>query len=141
MRSFFKFLCFSSFTLIALPAFSCTLLEMRTNLERTPDVVASKENGGIVQSSDPNMFTSFEKRVTCTDSDLLKLGFQFKSMQRYAPGASTNGAYETVSSYQLNDFLIHCYTEFALDKPGLEAKVLWVRNVCQQITPAKLIKK
>jgi hypothetical protein len=138
-----KFLLLLFFALTSTLSFGQSLCKMETfkaNLATPNAVVPTKENFGIAESTDPTKFLSIEKRVLCTESDLLNLGFQIRAMNRYGPSESSNGRFETQTLYQLGKFAVNCYYEYELDKPGKTSQVIWSRAACQQIASNRVFK-
>ena len=120
---------------------SCSLAMLQENLDVAAAVVPEKSNMYLVQSTDTKKAVSIERRVPCSEADLLKLGFQIRQTTRYSPAQSTAGGFEEVALYQREQYTLRCYFEYALDKPGRNAKVLWSRGACQQIVPTRLVDK
>lgn len=119
----------------------CTLTTLQQNLDAAAAVVPEKSGMYLVQSTDDKKAVSIERRVPCSEADLLKLGFQIRQTTRYSPAQSTAGGFEEVALYQREQFALRCYFEYELDKPGKNAKVLWSRGACQQIVPTRLVDK
>lgn len=120
---------------------TCSLTSLQENLDIAAAVSPDKSTAYLVQSVDPKKIISIELRVPCSEADLLKLGFQIRQNIRYSASQSTAGGFEEVALYQREQFALRCYFEYALDKPGRNAKVLWSRSACQQIVPTRLVAK
>lgn len=139
MRYFFLVLC-----IIPIFGFAqgrCDIKDLQKNLAVEPAVIPEKGNSLLVQSTDATKVVSSELRVACIEADLLKLGFAIRAYQRVAPIHSTGASYEEITIYQREEVAVRCYQEYALDKPGPEARPLWSRSACQQIVPIRLVRK
>lgn len=141
MRNLLSVIFFFNIYSICAAQDACSLPLLKKNLDIAAAVIPEKSNAYLVQSIDPKEIVSVERRVPCSEADLLKLGFKIRENIRYSPGQSTAGGFEEVVLYQREQFALRCYFEYALDKPSENAKVLWSRSACQQIVPTRLVPK
>jgi hypothetical protein len=119
---------------------TCTLETMKNNLAAKAEIT-SNPSTSLIEASDNAHFASNERRIACSEADLLRMGFSIKATWREGPAQSTNKGFEEMTIYELNELAVRCYAEYQLDAPGPSSKVLWSRYACQQIVPTRLKSK
>jgi hypothetical protein len=137
MRLFFSIFC-ALWSFHAAGQEVCSLKTLQENLDAKPEIVATKDNSYIIETKEPKKFISIDRRVPCSEADLLKLGFEIRTSLNITPVESTGGGFEAVTLYQRKSLAVRCFFEYGLDKPGQEAKITWSRTACQQVVPVRV---
>jgi hypothetical protein len=117
----------------------CSTQALLDNLKVSAEI-RPNQSSFLIQSPDPQKsFVSSEKRIPCTEADLMTMGFDLKTAYRTGPADSTNGAFESVAYYQHGPVLVACYNEMTLSDRSDAAQVLSTRSACQQVVQPRLM--